>query len=264
MVILERPLILITNDDGINSPGILVAAEAVEDLGDILIAAPQKQQSGMGRAFLRQKETGKIVQVELKGEKKFFKGYGVYGTPAFSVAHAVLELSDRQPSICISGINYGENLGTILTCSGTVGAALEAVTYGIPAIAISLEAQIGAQRLEKFEKMDFTDAQKILREWTERILKSGMKQGVDVLNINVPNETMGKWKWTTQSRQNYFEFLKPGKRDFSKAYELQTIRRIKKDSLEKDSDVYAIYIERVTSVIPISINMTVHEAIPEL
>ena len=67
MVILERPLILITNDDGINSPGILAAAEAVEDLGDILIAAPQKQQSGMGRAFLRQKETGKIVQVELKG-----------------------------------------------------------------------------------------------------------------------------------------------------------------------------------------------------
>ena len=63
MVILERPLILITNDDGINSPGILAAAE---DLGDILIAAPQKQQSGMGRAFLRQKETGKIVQVELK------------------------------------------------------------------------------------------------------------------------------------------------------------------------------------------------------
>lgn len=70
---MERPLILITNDDGINSPGILAAAEAVDDLGDILIVAPQKQQSGMGRAFLRQEETGKIIQVELKGEKSFSK-----------------------------------------------------------------------------------------------------------------------------------------------------------------------------------------------
>lgn len=261
---MERPLILITNDDGINSPGILAAAEAVDDLGDILIVAPQKQQSGMGRAFLRQEETGKIIQVELKGEKKFFKGYGVYGTPAFSVAHAVLELSDRRPFICISGINYGENLGTVLTCSGTVGATLEAVTYGIPAIAISLETQIGVQRLEKFEKLDFTNAQKVLRECMKRILKSGMKQGVDILNINVPNEATDKWKWTVQSRQNYFEFLKPKKRDFSQAYELQTVRKVRTDLLEKNSDVYAVYVERITSVTPLSINMTVYEAVPEL
>ncbi len=265
--ILERLLILITNDDGINSPGILAAAEAVEDLGDILIVAPQKQQSGMGRAFLRQEETGKIEQVELKGEKKCFKGYGVYGTPAFSVAHAVLELSDRKPSLCISGINYGENLGTVLTCSGTVGAAFEAATYGIPAIAVSLEAQIGVQRLERLKKMDFTNTQKVLREWTKRILRSGMKKGVDILNINVPNETlnkMDKWKWTVQSRQNYFEFLKPEKRDFSKAYALQTVRKVKKDSLEKNSDIYAVYVERIISVTPLSINMTAQEAILEL
>lgn len=98
----------------------------------------------------------------------------------------------------------------------------------------------------------------------KRILKSGMKQGVDILNINVPNEATDKWKWTVQSRQNYLEFLKPKKRDFSQAYELQTVRKVRTDLLEKNSDVYAVYVERITSVTPLSINMTVYEAVPEL
>lgn len=255
----DRPLILLTNDDGIRSPGLRAAAEAVADKADILIAAPHEQQTGMGRAFVREQETGiiEIHEMEIKGRK--VQGYGVHGTPAFAVAHGVLELAGRKPDLCISGINYGENLGTVLTCSGTLGAVFEASTYGIPGIAVSLETEIGEQRSEEFRAIDFSQAAAILKIWTEKVLAEGMPPGADILNINVPTVPAepGAWKMTAQSRQNYFEFVRPGKRDLGKPYALGTRRQVYEDALEKNSDIYAIYIERTASVTPLRVNMSV-------
>lgn len=253
-----RPLILITNDDGIKSPGLMAAAEAVEELGDILIAAPHTQQTGMGRAFLRTEESGIIEETILCVNGRDITAYGIHGTPGFAVAHAVLELADRKPDLCISGINYGENLGMTLTCSGTLGAVFEAGSHQIPGIAVSLEADLSVQRSNEFEMADFGSAKKILRLWAGKVLKEGMENGVDIWNINVPSteEMQGQYKITSQSRQNYFEFIRPGKREFQKPYALKTERCVDIHRLEKDSDIHAVYVDKMISVTPVSLDMT--------
>lgn len=132
--------ILLTNDDGILSPGLWTAAQALSELGFVHVVAPRDQFSGAGRS-LPSTSDGLIEarQVEVNG--KSWTVYSVGGTPAQAVLHAVLEILPERPAIAVSGINYGENLGTAITVSGTVGAALEAASFGIPALAMSLETE---------------------------------------------------------------------------------------------------------------------------
>ena len=265
----QRPLILITNDDGIRSPGLQAAAEAAACFGDVLISAPYRQQTGMGRAFLRRPDTGIIERVQMNIAGKDHVAYAVHGTPALSVSHAVLELADRKPDICISGINYGENLGQVLSCSGTVGAALEAVSLGIPAVAVSLEAELKVQRSEQFGQVDWGAAQWILKKIMKGMLEEGMPRGVDLWNINVPAVTKGicDFRVTRQSRQNYFCFQKGDRRekeDWSRPYQLPSKREVEIESLEKDSDIYALYIDRKISVTPLCVDMTAEKYIESL
>lgn len=254
-----KPLILITNDDGIYSPGLLATAEAVYDLGELLIAAPHTQQSGMGRSFPRTKELGIIDKVSLEVCNKHITGYGVHGSPAYAVAHGIMELADRKPNLCISGINYGENLGLNVNCSGTLGAAFEANSHGIPAIAASLQADLKIQRLLEYQEADWKTAQHMIRIWTKYVLDKGMQEGVDTLNINVPLESSNPetFRITSQSRQNYFEFIKPDRRMLNQPYELKSELRIDFKHLEPDSDIHALYVEHITSVTPISVKMSV-------
>ena len=133
----QSPLILVTNDDGILSPGLLAAAEAVAGLGDLLLVAPATQQTSMSRAFTHGADVGVIERVDVP-----VGGRAVSGSPALAVTHAVLELADRPVGLCVSGINYGENIGASIGVSGTVGAALEAGTRGIPGIAVSVTVQV--------------------------------------------------------------------------------------------------------------------------
>jgi broad specificity polyphosphatase/5'/3'-nucleotidase SurE len=137
----DKPIVLFTNDDGIGSPGLWAAAEAFADLAELLVVAPRGQQSGMGRSLPVASE-GRIYE-----EKRTFTGvehtvYAVDGTPAQAVQHGVIELAPRLPSLVVSGINYGENTGNGVTISGTVGAALEAASLGIPALAVSQQTRI--------------------------------------------------------------------------------------------------------------------------
>ncbi len=132
----ERPLILFTNDDGIGSPGLWTVVDAFCDLGDVLVVAPREQQSGTGRS-MPVTSSGRIHKEQRTIMGTIRDVYSVEGTPAQAVQHGVFELSDRLPALCVSGINYGENTGNGVTISGTVGAALEAASLGIPAIAVS-------------------------------------------------------------------------------------------------------------------------------
>lgn len=254
-----KPLILITNDDGIRSPGIAAAAEAVADLGELLVVAPHKQQTGMGRAFPREEDTGKIDLTELTINDEKILAYGLHGSPALSVAHGVLELSSRKIDLCISGINYGENVGSILTCSGTLGAAFEASSHGIPAIAASLEMDMKVHWTNEFEDNDWTEAKQMLRKVAEQVLLEGMPKQVDILNINVPKDVQnpGEYRITTQSRQSYFEFLSPPKREFKEPYQLGSRCHIDEKTLEKDSDIYAVHIDKITSITPLSTDFSV-------
>ncbi|MFQ5987733.1 MAG: 5'/3'-nucleotidase SurE [Dehalococcoidia bacterium] len=124
------PLILVTNDDGINSPGLLAAVEAVHSLGEILVIAPEKQQSGAARSHPSCK--GRIHERVIEIERERVAAFSLDGSPAQAVQYGILRLRPRKPALAISGINYGENVGANITVSGTIGAAIEVASYGIP------------------------------------------------------------------------------------------------------------------------------------
>src|SRR5262249_22013848 len=139
-----------------DSPGLKAAAEAVIGMGDVICVAPQSQQTSMGRAFTRDPRNGVIRLQQFQIGDTLVRAYGVHGSPALAVSHAILELCDRNPSLCISGINYGETLGLSVFPSGTVGAAFEAHSYDIPAIAVSMESPIAQQHSSEFGDLDWT------------------------------------------------------------------------------------------------------------
>ena len=259
----REPLILITNDDGIDSPGLLAAAEAAASIGRILVVAPHTQQTGMGRSFPRRDDTGIIEERILCIGERPCIGYAVHGSPAQAVAHAVREITDQKPDLCVSGINYGENPGMVLTCSGTVGAAIEAVSHGIPAIAVSVFAEIEKHQTTDFEETDWQAAQKMIRYFGKGIIQGEKYQDIEIFNINVPSdmEQPHRWKFTSQSRQNYFEFIRPKKRDYKKTFHLPAKVQIDIRGLEKDSDIYAVCVEHIISVTPLSLDMTVRRQI---
>ena len=256
-----KPLILLTNDDGIDSPGLLAMAEAAEEFGELLIAAPALQQTSMGRSFPRPEKLGIIKERRLSVNGKEQLGYGIYGSPAYAVDCGVLELAERKPDICLSGINYGENLGTNLTCSGTVGAVLEASTHQIPGIAFSIPAAIGIQRSQEYPQVNWETAKAVVHYWTNKLLVEKEICGAKWLNINMPDiiPPPQEYCYTKQSSQNYFDFLKPGERDFSKRYEYKSVINYRERKLDESDDIYAVRVKKMISVTPILHDLTVPE-----
>ena len=254
----QRPLVLVTNDDGIASPGLKAAARGVLKYADVIVAAPCRQQTGMGRAFPRTEDLGIIEEVPYEVDHFQVPAYAIHGSPAYAAAYGILELSPRKPDLCVSGINYGENLGMTLTCSGTLGAAFEASSQKVPAVAVSVQADLSIQRSEDFQEYDWTVPQAVVEKWAGWALKNLGRDGMDVLNINIPAgiQDAEKYRITTQSRQNYFEFCAPGDRDRTKPYELQARKCVNEELLERDSDIYAVYKERIISVTALSTVMS--------
>lgn len=179
--------ILISNDDGVNSSGILAAKRAVEKLGEVTVVAPSSQQSGIGRA-LTLFEPLRISSVNLKDGSQ---GFSVSGTPTDAVTLGIFELMDEKPDLLISGINIGENIGKgELTTSGTIGAAMEAASFGIPSIAISQQVLRGDIKFEEGHiELDYSLSEKILYKIAKQILNKGLPDGADLLNVNIPSHS---------------------------------------------------------------------------
>ena len=249
-----EPLILVTNDDGILSPGLIAAAEAVQGLGDLLIAAPRTQQTAMGRAFPRAENVGLIEEFELLVNHRRVTGYGITGSPAQVVSHALLELAPRKPALCISGVNYGENIGRGLMASGTLGAAFEADGYGIPAIAVSQELDLELQQTATYGEVDWRAATHFTGRFAEKIIREGLPGRVALLNLNIPVHATPETpvRLTTQSSQSYYVFRLPEKRDFSKAFRLKLELFVDQEKLEETSDIKAIRYDRVVSLTPLT------------
>lgn len=243
---------MLTNDDGIKSPGLRAVAESVADLGDVLIVAPRHQQSSMGRAFLG---SGASRAREYLINRRRVPAYAVTTSPAPTVRHAVLLIANRKPSLVISGINYGENLGNGITISGTVGAALEAANLGVPALAVSLATSI-EYHLSYSKEIDFSIATRYVRKFARSILAHGMPRGVDVLNINVPKDVRPSvgWRWTRVSCSSYFHstIKQTGRGKKITGYDV----KVDFDTLEDDSDIAAVLIDGVVSVSPLTLDLT--------
>lgn len=252
---MTRPLILLTNDDGVNSPGLAALAAALDPLGDLLIAAPQVQQSGMGRSF-PQSNDGRMFETTIHANGQGWKAYGVSASPAQAVLHGVLELADRPIALAASGINYGENVGTGITASGTVGAALEAAANHIPTLAISLQVADEAQHLNNDAGVDFSGAIYWSRFFAERLLHTGRIEDADVLKIDLPSGTTPQTPWQITRLQigNYFLHLPPLRRRLEDegrigyAFNPEAI-------YEDNSDAKAV-LDGVISVTPLTLDIT--------
>jgi len=181
-----EPLILLTNDDGIHSPGLAAAAAALDPLGELLIVAPQEGQTSMSRSRTQKKgDDGTLTKTTLEYQEHSWEGYGVRATPALAVIHALYELAERPVSLVVSGINYGENVASCVTVSGTIGAALEAAEKGIPALAVSQEIA-GLEYHDFSAQVDFMAAIHFTRLVAEKVLDQSLPMDADVLKIEVP------------------------------------------------------------------------------
>jgi len=256
-----RPLILITNDDGIQAPGLKAAADAVLPLGEVIVVAPPKRQTAMGRSFPRSDEQGVIERApEICGGA--VRCYAVSGSPAQSVAHAVLEICSRPPALCISGLNDGENLGGTILVSGTVGAAMEAAGFGIPALAVSVGPEDPDRFCCPYSSADWQVPIALTRLIASRVLSRGLPPGVALLNVNIPWSAtlLTEVRFTVQSRQNHYVWARPGERDFSKPGRLPVIEQIDRESLERDGDLHAFSVDCVVSITPLTADLTARDA----
>lgn len=250
----ERPLILITNDDGINAPGIRALIEVMKPLGDICVVAPDSPQSGMGHAI--------TINDALYGNRIHHTNddshieYSCSGTPVDCVKLAVNEILERKPDLCVSGINHGSNSSINVIYSGTMSAAVEAGTLGIPAIGFSL--------MDFSLEADFNPSKKYVRQIAEQTLKNGLPKGV-VLNVNIPKlkpaeikgvkicrQALGHWKGIFDKRTT----------PFGKDYYWLTGEFVNQDDKD-DTDVWALS-QGYVSVVPTHFDLTAHHAIEKI
>jgi len=258
---MTRPLILICNDDGIHSPGLGAAAAAVDPLGDLLIVAPREQQSGMGRSFPTFND-GRLFKTTVSYDGQRWPGYGANASPAQAVDHGVIELADRRPALAISGINYGENVGVGITGSGTVGAALEAAAFGIPALAVSLQVDPSLHYTND-ESVDFSAAIHFTRLFAERWLSAARPLGVDVLKIDIPASATPQtpWRFTRLERGQYFRPLAPVRERLED--EGRIGYTIDPDAVFDELSDAAVVRAGYVSVTPLTLDLTAHVA-PEV
>jgi len=259
----ERPLILLTNDDGIESHALWAAVEAVLPLGDALVVAPNRQWSGAGRS-MPYDVSGCITPAPREVAGRHVPAFAVDASPALTVIHAVLQLAPRCPNLVVSGINFGANLGIEVTISGTVGAALEAAAFGIPALAVSLEMD-AADHLSGPERGDYRAAQVFTQRFARLLLESPPVADADLLNVNIPADATpaSGWRRTRLSRRRYFLPLAPEGTGRPGYRQIEDV-----EEAEEDTDIRAVKVDGVVSVTPLSLDLTargeMERAVPEL
>lgn len=256
--------ILLTNDDGIRSPGLWAAAGALSEIGYVHVAAPREQFSGAGRS-LPSTSDGIIQEHTIQVNGSDWTVHSVGGTPAQTVLHAVLEILPRCPDLVVSGINYGENLGTGITVSGTVGAALEAASLGIPALAISLETE-ARYHLSYSTHIDFSAAAYFARYFSQILLNCQFPFDVDVLKVDVPSDATPQtpWEICRLSRKRYYEPLRPNRSSWNQPGRVGY--RLAEDSHEAppDTDSYVMRVKRMVAVTPLSLDLTSRVELSEM
>jgi 5'-nucleotidase len=245
--------ILITNDDGVNSSGIVAAKNAVLGLGDIDVVAPATQQSGIGHALT----LFEPIRVTSSNLRDGSEAHSVSGTPTDSVIIGIYEIMNEKPDLVISGINIGENLGMAeLTTSGTIGAAMEAAAHGVPALSVSLQVTRDDIKFhDGHVDLDFEFAQKTIRTLSETILKKGLPKGIDFLNVNIPSHPeTHKIKLTRLGKRMYSIHIQ--KRLDPRGREYYWIDGDPVETDEEGTDVYTIRGCNCPTITPVSLDCT--------
>jgi 5'-nucleotidase len=250
---MSKPLILVSNDDGITSRGIRVLVDIMKDLGEVIVVAPDSPQSGMGHAIT----IGNTLRLY---EEEIFKdvvSYKSSGTPADCVKlakHYVLK--DRKPDLIVSGINHGSNTSISVLYSGTMSAAIEGAIEGFPSIGFSL--------CDYSSKADFSHLETYVAEISKQVLEKGMPKGV-ALNVNFPpkrNEAIKGVKICRQARAKWQEDFDVRYDPNGRKYFWLAGNFVNFDKGE-DNDEWAIA-NNYVSVVPCEFDMTAHHAIAQL
>ncbi|MFN2303093.1 MAG: 5'/3'-nucleotidase SurE [Anaerolineales bacterium] len=248
--------ILLTNDDSIHSPGLWAAAEALDPLGFVHVVAPLNQHTSTGRS-LPIHSSGIIEKMILHVNRRDWKVYAVDGSPGQAVLHGIYDVIQGMPDLVVAGINYGENVGSGVTVSGTVGAAIEAATLGIPALAVSM--QTGREHhFSLSQDVDFSVAGFFTNKIAHKMLDLPLPKDVDLIKVDVPKGATPQTPWvvTRQSRQRYYVPVPASRTSLSDRGPVGYDIRYRVEDLEPGSDLYVLLVEKKISVTPISIDLT--------
>ncbi|MDF4203748.1 5'/3'-nucleotidase SurE [Maribacter sp. SA7] len=252
---MKKPLILVTNDDGITAPGLRMLISVMKKIGDVVVVAPDSPQSGMGHAItLDTALFSKKMKIDL--DQDGIDEYSCSGTPADCVKLALQEILPKRPDICVSGINHGSNSSINVIYSGTMSAAVEAGIEGIPAIGFSL--------CDYSWNADFSQAQDFIHDIVTQALENGIPKGT-VLNVNIPKLTKNELKGIKicrQAKANWKEKFDKRTNPMGKDYYWLTGEFELLDKGE-DTDEWALA-NGYISVVPTQFDLTAHHVIQEL
>jgi 5'-nucleotidase len=247
----NKPLILVTNDDGITAPGIRALIAVMNEIGDVVVIAPEGPQSGMGHAVtINDTLYCQSVTID-NGPQQEYKSSG---TPADCVKLAVSEILERKPDLCVSGVNHGSNSSINVIYSGTMSAAVEAGVEGIPAIGFSL--------LDYSWNANFEPLKKYIKQIALNVLENGLPDGV-VLNVNFPKaDSFNGIKICRQARANWVEEFDKRINPQGRVYYWLTGKFVNMDKGE-DTDEWALA-NNYISIVPVQFDLTAHHFIQKL
>ena len=231
------PHILITNDDGIEAPGLRALVQSLADLGEISVVAPSHERSASAQAL--------TLRHPIYFDRVADREWSVEGTPADAMILALNKLLDQRPDLVVSGINRGGNMGENVYYSGTVGAAMEGAVNGVASVAISV-----AYRGKEF---DYGPAARFARRLAPLILKEGLPKGV-LLNVNVPQPWNGHVRFTKQSGKITRNLLKGGEDPSGRKYYWLHEQEIK-DPIDPGTDHAAVFSGAI-SITPLLLDHT--------
>ena len=252
---MKRPLILVTNDDGYNAPGINHLIEFVKEIAEVVVVAPDSPQSGMGHAITID-STLEVHRLDLDGAYKGLQAYSTSGTPADCVKLALHEILDRKPDLVVSGINHGANSSINVIYSGTMSAAIEAGVEGIAAIGFSL--------LDYSWSANFEACKNVVQTLVKEALDKGIPSGT-VLNVNIPKTDGAAVKGMRVCRQakaNWKERFDKRVSPTGKEYYWLTGDFILLDEGE-DTDIAALEAGYV-SIVPTQFDLTAHHSVAHI
>ena len=248
--------IIVCNDDGIHSPGLKAAVEAVVDLGNVLVVAPSKQQTAMGRSMTGDPNSGfQKIDYDVNGQA--VDAYHLDGSPAMVLRSALCIFFNGQlPKLVVSGINYGENLGSNITISGTLGVAFEAANSGIPNIAVSKQTSVDSHHNDTDQ--DWGISIDTTRKFAKQVMEKGLPDQVDVLKIDIPDaaQSADDWLSSSLSKLPYYQnsFANPGL-DCKLGDTIVSVD-VDMERLEKQSDIHVFMVEGKIAVTPITTSHT--------
>ncbi|WP_312556947.1 5'/3'-nucleotidase SurE [Empedobacter brevis] len=249
---MERPLILVTNDDGVTAPGIRALIEIAKEFGEVYVVAPDSPQSGMGHAVTIN-STLFCDEIEVDEE---VKEYACSGTPVDCVKLAVSQILPRKPDLCISGINHGSNSSVNVIYSGTMSAAVEAGIEGIPAIGFSL--------CDFAYNADFKAGEKFIKTIISQVLEHHLPKGV-VLNVNIPKLKEHEIKGIKVCRQADAKWEEKFDKREDPRGRIYYWMSGEFKNLDKGNDTDEKALEEgYISVVPVRYDLTAHHFLPDL